>query len=313
MEWKFPGGEEKRATRDWQFPSYTNEEDTVKRATRDWTFPSMAEEAEENDGSFGVDLSMPEIPASAGGPRRSLGRSNTDPTSITSYDEQEQRFGDFRDFADHPDRPDTALSHVSVDTDIDYDPFRLEAFEDQESTQLRQGLQRMLKGQGAETSTWPGGHDQESSGSAYSEDSQDDMQRFLTARGPDSASTATPPTGYSYSPGNSTLVDQSYRNSRAIHMKHPPSSSTDSRSSSSVPSSRRGGLPTKFPNVIPPSAEVMTEGAGEDAMYEELDRLVGAWTSGLAIVASGLRYLGEDEDGESDDYDDVEVEEGERI
>lgn len=305
MEWKFPG-EDKRATRDWKFPSFS-EEDSVKRATREWTFPSMAEEENEDESSFDVDLTIPEMTPSALAPKRSLERAHTEPIGIgVADDDMHHRIPSI---SMPSDRPSTALSMASVDTDVDYDPFKLDNLEDQDSVQLRHGLRRMLSNRdAADAAAWTQSRSFDSTTSGYSETAEDDMQIFMTARGSDNASVATPATALSYSPATSMNMDSGHRRP-STRSAIPNSASTDSRSSSSVPSSsRHRGPPISFPEVVPPSAEAMTEGASEDVLYEELERLVGAWTDGLAIVADGLREMGSSDD-DTDEDEDVEVEE----
>jgi hypothetical protein len=67
--------------------------------------------------------------------------------------------------------------------------------------------------------------------------------------------------------------------------------------------SRSLNVSVEFPDIVPPSTEAMMEGASEEVVAAELDRLLGDWVAGIEAVGKAFAALSEDQEQEQEDVE----------
>ncbi|KAE8379892.1 hypothetical protein BDV26DRAFT_290900 [Aspergillus bertholletiae] len=280
MDWKFPvfmqpaEGEEQK-TEAVQEPAPVESEPPARRATMEWTFPVMTAAAGEGESQEGEGTDMdnnrydtlraPVIDLEPAATAR--------PPSIGEPGDS---------------RPSTSASthsraSVSISSDTDYDPFRF----DRPSTPPGsiQPQQPVLGDDYPELL-------------ASAEDKDDDQSSILDGPGPDEEE------GHPAWPDSSDVSDsvlQSEPFPTAIPTKelepNPPFAARgDSPSSEPLPTARRAPPisvldemePILFPDLVPPRLEVMHQGAYENDVTAEMDRLLGDLLSALSATGEAL-------------------------
>ncbi|KAE8165873.1 kinase-like domain-containing protein [Aspergillus tamarii] len=277
MDWKFPvfmqPPEEEPQTETPQEPAPVEPEPTARRATMDWTFPVMTAAAGEDqvgdekdiDNSRYDTLRGPVLDLEPAAPIR--------PASIGEPGDS---------------RPSTSASthsraSVSISSDTDYDPFRLDR-----------------------PSTPPGGIPQQRQILendypellASADDKDDDQSSVLDGPGPDEEES------HPIWQDNSHVSDPALQSepfppaipTKELEPNPPFTRRDDSPSFEPLPTARRAPPtsaldemePILFPDLVPPRLEVMHEGADESDVTAEMDRLLGDLLSALSATGEAL-------------------------
>jgi hypothetical protein len=291
------GDESKRpATQEWKFPSFmqpeteSNEEDAVvpKRATLAWTFPKEALDEEE--------------PTMA--TRPTLKHAATEPTVLpanavmlgsmfsSSPPPGDSSFDDSIEMEPEIPRPSTASS---MSSDADYDPFKFDLDVNalagspnlQETQQAFDGeIQQMLAESGYDTYRYsriaPAPMIAERP--LLSERNEALFREYANMAAPVSQTLETPSLGSAGFPAQNISIVGGLGASVVGAAVVPAGSAAG----------RRSNIWVDFPEIVAPSSEAMMEGASEQVMADELDRLLGDWVVGLEAVGKAFGELPEE-------------------
>ncbi|KAJ9363956.1 hypothetical protein DTO280E4_2178 [Paecilomyces variotii] len=254
MEWTFPACTQPSTednTAEQQTTVAATDPQTEKRATMEWSFPVMTPADNSQDVVAGRQEDTLRAPVNQ--PLTSRLRGQGDSTDDS--------------------RPSTAQSGASITSETDYDPFRF----DRGSTPPRNGP--------------PGRHRTPISGNASDDDigSPGDVLEqsvILDGPGPDEEENDVVHSPYwseQYHPNLPTARPDGP--SQAAGFGPSRRSEQTSLSGTTVTSN----LPhITFPEIRPPSAESLTEGADESVVSTELDRLLGDFLSALSATGEAL-------------------------
>lgn len=254
MEWTFPAFTQPSTednTAEQQTTVAATDPQTEKRATMEWSFPVMTPADNSQDVVAGRQEDTLRAPVNQ--PLTSRLRGQGDSTDDS--------------------RPSTAQSGASITSETDYDPFRF----DRGSTPPRNGP--------------PGRHRTPISGNASDDDigSPGDVLEqsvILDGPGPDEEENDVVHSPYwseQYHPNLPTARPDGP--SQAAGFGPSRRSEQTSLSGTTVTSN----LPhITFPEIRPPSAESLTEGADESVVSTELDRLLGDFLSALSVTGEAL-------------------------
>ncbi|KAJ9374785.1 hypothetical protein DTO282E5_340 [Paecilomyces variotii] len=254
MEWTFPAFTQPSTednTAEQQTTIAATDPQTEKRATMEWSFPVMTPADNSQDVVAGRQEDTLRAPVNQ--PLTSRLRGQGDSTDDS--------------------RPSTAQSGASITSETDYDPFRF----DRGSTPPRNGP--------------PGRHRTPISGNASDDDigSPGDVLEqsvILDGPGPDEEENDVVHSPYwseQYHPNLPTARPDGP--SQAAGFGPSRRSEQTSLSGTTVTSN----LPhITFPEIRPPSAESLTEGADESVVSTELDRLLGDFLSALSATGEAL-------------------------
>jgi serine/threonine protein kinase len=278
------GDDSKRPkTMDWKFPSFTDPEPEPEgpnnRATKDWTFPK---EALDDEALLA--------------PRPTLKHAATEPAGLPADAMLSSAFSSSPPPADmtfeEPEfpRPSTASS---MSSDADYDPFKFDL--DVGASSMPLGLQEAHQQFDFDTN-------QMLVDFAYYD--------FGLSRSMTTASLSDHDEALFHEYANAPPVSDPLAEPLSIGPAAFPAQNTSIAggmgasavggavsSSSALGTGRRSNISVEFPEIVAPCSEAMMEGALEQVIADELERLLGDWVEGMDAVGKALGDMPDEDDG----------------
>ncbi|EFQ99905.1 STE/STE20 protein kinase [Nannizzia gypsea CBS 118893] len=264
--------EEKRDTRAWTFPVMTVEEDGPGDEPIDETAHAETPGAWSSDNESTTAQAMFPLQHSPSVLDRAIGK----PEHRTLASES---------------RPSTAESIQSSVSDADYDPFRLDregVSSGPANNVQRRGLAKAPPIREPDYPYFP--HDDE-----YN----NNHSRPNTANGFEEHHVGSLPESVTLRNGNATAVPLSRSGSSSMYSQNGNSNGNLRGSLNPAPAAENNSL-TQFPELNPPSIESLTEGASDEVVTAELDRLFGELMHGLAATGEAIQSMDSAKAAESD-------------
>ncbi|GBF60082.1 serine/threonine-protein kinase [Trichophyton mentagrophytes] len=274
--------EEKRDTRAWTFPVMTAEEDGPGDEPIDETAHAETPGAWSSDNESTTAQAMFPLQHSPSVLSRAIGKPDALPTAKSPSDHHALA---------SESRPSTAESKQSSVSDADYDPFRL----DRESSVSGPTTNTQRRGLAKAPSIREPGYPYFPQDDEYG----NNLARSNIANGFDEHHVGSLPESVTLRNGSATAAPLSRSDSSSMYSQNGNSNGNVRGSLNATPAAEHSSL-TQFPELKPPSIESLTEGASDEVVTAELDRLFGELMHGLAATGEAIQSTDSAKAAESD-------------